>query len=331
MPPPLEPRRAPPPADKLHDLDGAYQILGPIGSSLTGRSFLARDRELGRLVVVKLMHESADARVRSRFEREAKALSRLSHDHVASLIAYGRTADNRRYMIVEHVDGHDLRKTLERWGHLPERRALRILDQLARALQAVHEVGLVHRNLKPESVLLGQGRDGREHVKLTNFGLVRAGPDPAGTTKTGPMHGTPAYWSPEQVLGEPADQRSDVYAFGVLAYELLTGQLPFRSTTTEGFAWQHVKVAPPRPLDGDGHPRLSRELERLLARCLAKRPEDRFASMSEVRRALAAARRPRRARPSLEARILQRVRQPETWIIVSLAFFAGLLGALLAR
>lgn len=323
-----------------HDIDGQYQILGPLGSSLTGRSFLARHRELGRLVVVKFMHETASPRTRGRFEREARALAQVSHDHVASLLGYGRTADGRRYMVVEHVEGRDLRQTLNRWGRLPERRALRILEQLARALSAVHAVGLVHRNLKPETVLLGQARDGKEIVKLTNFGLVRGEPNALGeseessrNTQTGPMHGTPRYWSPEQVLGEPTDARSDVYAFGVLAYELLTGHTPFQSTTTVGFAWQHVSVTPPRPLDRDGRPRLRPELERILSRCLAKQPDLRYPSMVEVRKALTLARRLKvtPAAPRLGQRLATRLRQPETLLVIASAFLAGLLGALIAR
>jgi len=323
-------------AAPAYDIDGQYQILGPLGSSLTGRSFLARHRELGRLVVVKFMHETADARTRGRFEREARALAQVSHDHVASLLGYGRTADGRRYMVVEHVEGRDLRQTLARWGRLPEKRALRILEQLSRALGAVHAVGLVHRNLKPETVLLGQARDGKEVVKLTNFGLVRSEPsehgDMTGNTRTGPMHGTPRYWSPEQVLGEPTDGRSDIYAFGVLAYELLSGHTPFQSTTTEGFAWQHVSVTPPRPVDNDGRPRLRPELERFLSRCLAKQPDQRYASMTELRRALIHTRTAKVAPPpTVSQRLAARIAQPETWLVIASAFMAGLLGALIAR
>lgn len=317
------------------DIDGRYQILGPLGSSLTGSSFLARHRELGRRVVVKLEHDRADAVLKARFEREAQALSRLDHPHVARLLDFGQTADHRRFMVVEHVEGRDLRQMLERWGRLPEPRVLRILDQLADALGAVHAVGLVHRNLKPENVLIGEGRHGEDLVKLTNFGLVRsegAGFDDSGT-KTGAMQGTPRYWAPEQVLGEPADARTDVYAFGVLAYELLTGRPPFLSSTVEGFAWQHVHQRVPRALDPNGRPRIRPQLEAVLARCLAKHPNERFASMREVRKALRATRRVRvQARaPTLAERVRGRLAAPETWIVVGAAFLAGLLGALAGR
>lgn len=321
-------RSASPPS--IEDIDSQYKILGPLGSSLTGKSFLARHRELDRLVVVKLMHVAADSRVRERFEREARALAQVRDDHVARLLAYGRTADGRRYMIVEHVEGQTLRHALQRWGRLPERRALRILDQLARGLAAVHEHGLVHRNLKPENVLLGQAQDGRELVKLTNFGLVRSDHDHGYTTKTGPMYGTPRYWAPEQVLGEPTDARTDVYGFGVLAFELLTGSTPFDSSTTIGFAWQHTRVRPPRPIGRDGHERLRHELEYLLGRCLAKRPEDRFASFKEVRAALARGRAVGRRRPrGFGERVLDKLAQPETWVVAATAFLAGLIGAML--
>ncbi len=317
-------------SDDQADIEG-HQILGPLNSSLTGRTYLARHRELGRMVVIKLLHTNADTKTRARFEREARALSQVSHDHVAGLLGFGTTTGGRRYMIVEHVEGRDLRQTLARWGRLPERRALRLLDQLARALHAVHTAGLVHRNLKPESVLLGQGRDGKELVKLTNFGLVRGEPADGelGVTRTGPMLGTPRYWSPEQVLGEPADARSDIYAFGVLAYELLTGHTPFQSTTTEGFAWQHVVVAPPRALDGEGRPRLRPEIERFLDRCLAKHRDQRYESMLEVRRALKRAR--TRIPPAPSPTLRERLNTPELWLAIGIAFFVGVLAALVLR
>jgi len=315
---------------------GQFQVLGPLESSLTGRSYLGRHVELDQPVVIKLMHLSGSASVRTRFEREARALARVSNQHVARLLAYGKTEDGRRYMVVEHVEGQTLRRSLTRWGRLPEQRVLRILEQVAHALESVHRAGLVHRNLKPESVLLGESRDGGDMVKLTNFGLVRdAWPAndklAEGATATRAMTGTPRYWAPEQVLGDATDARTDIYAFGVVAFEMLTGKNPFESTTAEGYAWQHVHQQP-LMTDRQGRARLRPELELLIGRCLAKHPDERFPSSTELRVALRATReamlrRSHRATPLDEMKAA--FRRPEVWVMGGVAFMSGLLGALL--
>lgn len=315
---------------------GQFEIISALDSSLTGRTYLGRHVELDKPVVVKLMHIDSSPSVRARFEREARALARVSHHNVARLMAFGKTGDGRRYMVTEHIEGRTLRKALQRWGRLPEGRALRVLEQIAAALEATHRAGLVHRNLKPESVVLGETRDGGDLVKLTNFGLVRdvwpadeAALQPS--TKTGAMTGTPRYWAPEQVLGDVTDARTDVYAFGVLAFEVMTGRSPFESTTTEGFAYQHVHLAP-KLTDRHGNPRLRPVFELIVRRCLAKHPDERYASMSEVLVALRAARTEarRRARSQPFAKIAKKqIRRPELWLMTGVAFLAGLLGAIL--
>lgn len=330
---PLHSSVLPPTDDAL--IAGQFKIVAPLDSSLTGRTWLGRHAELDQPVIIKLMHVGSSPTVRARFEREARALSCIAHPHVARLLAYGKTGDGRRYMVTEHTEGRTLRKVLQRWGRLPEGRALRVLDQIAQALEATHRAGLVHRNLKPESVVLGETRDGTDLVKLTNFGLVRASfamDDRLGdaSTRTGAMTGTPKYWAPEQVLGDTADARTDVYAFGVVAFEVLTGKSPFESTTTEGFAWQHVHQ-PPKLTDRQGRARLRPALEMIVRRCLAKHPDQRFATMTELREALrkarGAARREARQR-TLQGRVKAQLRRPEVWVTATVAFLAGLLGAL---
>ncbi|MFO0744934.1 MAG: serine/threonine-protein kinase [Myxococcota bacterium] len=313
---------------------GQFEIVAPLSSSLTGRTYIGRHVELDRPVIIKLMHMDGSANVRARFEREARALARVSHHNVARLLAYGRTGDGRRYLVTEHVDGHSLGKAIERWGRLPTGRVLRILDQLAQALDAVHRAGLVHRNIKPGCIIIGETRDGRDLVKLTNFGLVRDAWPMAddrigeGATRTRAMTGTPRYWAPEQVLGDQTDARTDIYAFGVLAFELLTGRSPFESTTTTGFAYQHVHQAPALR-DRMGRLELRPELEVIIARCLAKHPDERYQSVAELRQALRAAR-PRimRRRRTASERIVRQLRRPEVWVLGGVAFLASLLGAL---
>jgi serine/threonine-protein kinase len=284
------------PAQAAHAFDGRYVIISPLGSSHTGRTYLARQLELDRLVVIKFMHEPRSARSSrplERFQREARALARLDHPHVARLLDYGEAADGRRYMVTEHVEGRPLAALQERFGWLPQERVVGLLDQIASALAGAHDHGLVHRNLKPRSVVVSESRDGSDHAHLVDFGLVKEsapdGAEPAShgvTGGPGGWYGTPRYLSPEQAFGRPSDARTDVYAIGLLAFELLSGRPPFDAHSPITCAYMHAVVAAPA-LDAqpDGTP-IAPRLRDLVARCLAKAPEDRFPTMHALRAAL---------------------------------------------
>ncbi|TNF37649.1 MAG: serine/threonine protein kinase [Deltaproteobacteria bacterium] len=289
---------ASPVAKAQHAFDGRYAIISPLGSSLTGRTYLARQLELDRLVVIKFMYEPRRARSSrplERFQREARALARLDHPHVARLLDYGETEDGRRYMVTEHVDGRSLSALRDRFGWLPQERVVALVDQLASALAGAHDRGLVHRNLKPQSIVVAESRDGRDHAYLTDFGLVKErelvegdGDPRSATGGAGGWYGTPRYLSPEQAFGRPSDARSDVYTLGLLAYELLAGRPPFDAHNAVTCAYMHAVVeAPPLEAQPDGTP-IAPHLRRLVARCLAKAPEDRFTSMHALRAALGA-------------------------------------------
>ncbi|MFT7582608.1 MAG: serine/threonine protein kinase [Myxococcota bacterium] len=331
-----------------------------MGSSLTGRTYLARQISIDRLVVIKFMHEAEQARSTrpvARFEREGRALARLDHPGIAALYDYGVTADGRRFMVTEFVDGRSLKALEDRFGWLPQPRALALLDQLAAALGEAHRAGLVHRNLKPQNVFVSEERDGKDRATLVNFGLVKEIGEVEARDSLVPEHldlgscGTPRYMSPEQALGSDIDARSDVYSFGALAYELLTGSAPFEEKTPVAYAYKHASVQPEMPTERFGEMRVHPEVEALLVRCLRKRPSERFASMDGVRAqiavASAAVAEGRNRHPAVAAQTpagsvrtrsfasrLPRIDQlsdgQRLWLVAGVAFGAAVLGALVA-
>ena len=234
---------------------GPYEILAPLGAGGMGEVYRARDTRLHRDVAVKVLPDrfagSEDAL--SRFEREARAVAALSHPGILSLFDFG-TSDGILYAVAELLDGHTLRERLTQ-ERLPPRKAVEIGAAVAEGLAAAHAAGIVHRDLKPENVFLTS--DGR--VKILDFGLARvespagesaqvtSAPTTPAATEPGLVMGTAGYISPEQVRGQPADARSDIFAFGAVLYEMLTGERAFaRATTGESLA-AVLRDQPPSP------------------------------------------------------------------------------------
>ncbi len=229
--------------------------------------YLAKDLRLNRNVALKVLHPhlALDENFVARLQREAQAAAQLSHPHVVSMFdqAYnGQLA----YLVMEFVPGHTLRDELEARGAFTPREALRYLDAIVEGLGAAHAAGLVHRDVKPENVLLSN--DGR--IKIGDFGLARA---VTTTTSTATLIGTVAYLSPELMNGQYADARSDIYSVGIMLYEMLTGQQPFRGEMPIQVAMQHVTGTMPVP--SDALPGLSPDLDELVRCCTEKLPEDR--------------------------------------------------------
>jgi hypothetical protein len=256
-----------------------YELLKPLGEGGMGAVFLAREPALKRLVAIKALspYLLADPTAYARFEREARAVAALSHPNVLSVYAVGQTAElGVPYIVMQYVDGPALSTWIREHGRAGEREARRILAGVAAALAAAHAHGLVHRDVKPGNILLEPASN---RVLVADFGLAAAisndGPgaeDPA-LTAAGMVIGTPMYMSPEQAGGEPNNDRSDVYSLGVVAYELLTGELPFTAKSVMGWAAAHLRVVPP-PV-GQRRPDLSPEVVQLIDRCLAKSAADR--------------------------------------------------------
>src|SRR5688500_5465247 len=238
--------------------------------------YCAFDKLLERHVALKILHEqfgADDAHV-ERFRREARAVAQLSHPNIVTVIDRGEE-DGRQFIVFELIEGENLKELVERGGPLPVRRALEVGLEVGRALAFAHAQGLVHRDVKPQNVLLnGDGR-----AKVTDFGIVRS-LDAVGHTETGTVLGTSHYIAPEQARGERVDAQTDVYSFGVVLYELLAGEVPYPGDSFLAVAMKHVNEPVPSVLDR--RPDAPVRLATLVERCMAKHPADRPASMEEV-------------------------------------------------
>jgi len=265
---------------------GPYEILSPIGAGGMGQVFRARDKRLGRIVAIKILppHRFAVRDWSQRFRREALAISALSHPNVCALFDVGETViddETVSYLVMEYLDGETLRDRM-RSGALPTRNAIDTGVQIANGLAAAHRKGLVHRDLKPENVFLT--RDGV--VKILDFGLVKAtgeldpAPSDQGQTQPGTIVGTAAYMAPEQIRGEAIDLRADIFSFGVLLYEMLTGNQPFAGETAVDTMSQILNTEP-EELTGF-LPDSSAGVAEIVRRCLMKSPEERFASSRDL-------------------------------------------------
>ena len=255
-------------------LGGAYTLERELGGGGMSRVFVARETALGRSVVVKVLLPELGFGVSvDRFRREIAVAARLQHPHIVPLLSAGET-DGLPYFTMPLIEGESLRARLARTGELPIADAVRILRDVASALAYAHGKGVVHRDIKPENILLTD-----QHAVVTDFGVAKAlsAAAESGTTaltSTGMALGTPAYMAPEQAAGDPTtDQRADVYAFGVVAYELLTGQAPFSGRPAQALIAAHLTETP-EPL-ATRRPAVPAALAAVVMRCLAKRPADR--------------------------------------------------------
>ena len=203
---------------------GRYELEELVGSGGMSSVFKARDRLLERSVALKILHQhyTEDAEYVERFRREARAVAQLSHPNIVTVIDRGED-EGRQFIVFELLEGRTLKEVLDEEGRLPVRRALQLAIQVARGLAFAHENGLVHRDVKPQNVILnGDGR-----AQVTDFGIARSLDVERGVTETGTVLGTSNYIAPEQASGEPVDRTTDVYSLGVVLFELLTGEVPF--------------------------------------------------------------------------------------------------------
>jgi len=253
--------------------------------------FRARDEQLDRWVAIKILHEryAGDDAYVERFRREAEAVARLSHPNIVTVIDRGED-EGRQYIVFEHVEGENLKDLVARAGRLPPRRALELVLAVADGLAFAHAHGLVHRDVKPQNVLLS--REGE--VKVTDFGIARSLGVDRGVTQTGTVLGTGEYLSPEQASGGPVSPATDVYSLGVVLWELLTGTVPFDGDSFVGVALRHVQEPVPslRERRPDVQPRLAAAVERALAKDPARRFPSMDAFAAELRACLAELERP---------------------------------------
>ncbi|MEP6635715.1 MAG: protein kinase [Acidobacteriota bacterium] len=265
-----------------------YRIVEKIGEGGMGVVYLAEDTHLGRNVALKFLSTARDHHYRARFLREARAVSSLSHPHIAIIHDYGETADGLPFIVMEYVKGETLGELLNR-SALTISRALEITEEVAEALGAAHAQGIVHRDIKPSNVMVNE----QGQVKVLDFGLVKQLHDehtppasldaatlPAMRTSSNVVVGTPLYLSPEQAMGAAVDARSDLFALGALLYESLTGKPAFSGGSVIEIGAQIIHVTPQPP--SGINPRVSSELDRITMKALAKKPEARYQSAGEM-------------------------------------------------
>lgn len=252
-------------------VDGRYHVRSRLASGGMSTVYLATDERLERDVALKVLypHLAEDERFLERFEREAKSAARLSHPHVVGVLDQGVEDGPERsiaYLVMEYVPGKTLRDLLIERGRLTPRQALAVLDPVVEGLGAAHDAGLIHRDVKPENVLLAE----RGGIKIADFGLARA---VSAATHTGTLVGTAAYFPPELVTGGAADARSDIYSAGIVLFELLTGRQPYSGEAPIQVAFQHVNSRVPAP--STIVPGLAEDLDELVLWCTAVDPEER--------------------------------------------------------
>jgi serine/threonine-protein kinase len=266
-----------------------YHIIKKLGEGGMGAVYLGEHVKMGRKSAIKVMaaQMSQDPDAISRFNREASNASRISHPNVCQIYDFGETPDGLIYLAMEFIEGQALKDLIEAEGALHPARAASILKQAADALQAAHDLSIVHRDIKPDNIMVVQGKDGTDVVKVVDFGIARAvGGDETGqkVTKTGLVVGTPEYMSPEQLSGDKLDGRSDIYSLALVLYRMLTGTLPFAADSAQEVMIKRL-TDDPLPLD-QARPDLvfPAKLQLVMNVALARTPAERYQSAAEFGR-----------------------------------------------
>jgi len=267
---------------------GKYRLDALIGRGGMGRVYRATDQTLDRPVAVKLLEVGLgdDPTMARRFQREARAATRLSHPNSVAILDFGRTDEGVHFLAMEFVGGRSLTRLLADEFPLAPERVVRIGAQILAAVAEAHAHGVLHCDLKPENVMIVSRRDERDAVKVLDFGvakLIEPGPNVSRLTQAGTVTGTPGYMSPEQARGEPLDGRSDLYSVGVILYELVAGKLPFDAETPIGMLTRMLVERPPRPSVRSPHVRVPVALEALVMRALSLDRDGRPASAEAFR------------------------------------------------
>ena len=257
-------------------LSGRYKLEAKLGSGGMSTVYLARDTTLDRQVAVKVLHRemSEQADQLERFRQEARAVAKLSHPNVVAVIDAGEDGGHP-YIVFEYVEGETLKQRINRVGALDAQDALAYAIEVARGLTVAHNRKMVHRDIKPQNVLI----DAEGRAKLTDFGISRQ-LEQDGMTATGRVLGTTDYVAPEQAMGHPVDQRSDIYSLGVVLYEMLVGQVPFHADSQVGVAMKHVNEELPDVQQR--RPELSAAAAMVVERATAKDPAERYQKVSEL-------------------------------------------------
>lgn len=272
---------------ELRTLNGRYRLLGRIGSGGMAAVYRAQDLKLGRIVAIKMLHESltSDEGFLIRFQREAHAAANLTHPNIVTVHDIGQE-EYRHYIVMEYVDGFTLKQIIrdanENGRFLPVSRVLDLAIQICNGIGYAHRANLVHCDLKPQNVLVT--RDDR--VKVADFGIARAITEASQHLADSQVWGTPQYISPEQAAGQAPTPATDVYAIGVVMFEMLTGHLPFAAESPTAVALKHLQDIPPSILEYN--PGVPRQLDDIVHKLLAKEPSARYSTAGQLGRVLSA-------------------------------------------
>jgi serine/threonine-protein kinase len=275
-------------------LAGRYVVKSRIGEGGMGLVYEGLHRDIDKRVAIKVLRDDLSRRpeVVARFRQEAKSASRIGHENIVDISDFGETTRGASYFVMEFLDGEDLANVLGREVTVDSDRVCGIVLQCCRALSATHAKGIVHRDIKPENIFLTK-RDGvDDFVKIVDFGIAKMsdietdGAPGRKLTKTGMIFGTPEYMSPEQAAGKELDHRVDVYALGIILYECLAGRVPFEGDTFMGVLTQHLFAELPPIAEMNPQAKVSRELELVIRKALAKDPDDRYQDTEELAEAI---------------------------------------------
>jgi serine/threonine-protein kinase len=265
--------------------DGRYRVERLLGKGGMGSVYMGRHVLVGRKVAIKILHAefAGDAEMVVRFYREARAAAAIGHKNIIDVLDVGTTEESDPYLVMEYLEGESLRSMLKRTGPIELAAACGIMEPVLQALSAAHQAGIIHRDLKPDNIFLVSHSEEETEVKLIDFGISKFTQDVQKTdlTQTGQLIGTPAYMSPEQAQGDGTiDQRTDVYALGVIFYQMLTGKLPYQGKAYAAVIGDILTGKPVPPLDAN--PDFPREAEGVVLRAMSKKPDDRYASADEM-------------------------------------------------
>lgn len=271
-------------------VEGRYKVLRKMGEGGMGTVYLAEHITIEKKVALKvLLHDYArKTDLKERFLQEAKAAARIGHENIVDITDFGDTPDGSVFFAMEFLEGEDLSQLIRKTGPIVWGRAKPILLQICRALGAAHAKGIIHRDMKPENIYLIE-REGRaDFVKVLDFGIAKMSMEESEQrlTRTGMIFGTPEYMSPEQAQGNKPDHRVDIYAVGVIMYEMLTGQVPFKADTFMGILTKHLFEQPVPPSQINPAAAISAEIEHITLKALSKERNERFQSMAEMAAAI---------------------------------------------
>ncbi len=306
-------------------IDGRYRVESVLGEGGMGVVYTARHTVIDKRIAMKVLRGemAQDKENVDRFLLEARAASSIGNPHIIDISDFGTMPDGATYFVMEHLDGRSLSALLRAEKPLSSQRLLRIGKQIAHAMAAAHSVGIVHRDMKPDNVMLIERGGEPDFVKILDFGIAKVGSSASKITRAGTVFGTPHYMSPEQAAGSAVDQRSDIYAVGIMLYEMASGRVPFDADNFMGILSQHMHKAPPPFEDKGPHSVASDGLRAVIGKCLAKKPESRYATMDALATDLE--RIEQGVAPfALEER--RRVASPLLVAIAAIATLAGILG-----